>query len=398
MQVAAIPAKAPRVRSVDMLRGVTIFLMIYFNTGVVGSPWWLEHFPKQGNGMTIVDVIFPAFLLIMGISIPYSLGAQREKGVSVITMLPGILLRSVSLMVMGLMDVGVNHPRADLLGLTPIHWSLGIYIAYLGIWHTGAGTTKFQRGVSMGLRLAGGLFLGWYAWIFTSADGGWFTFGWWGILGILGWSYLIASLLYLAIGNHRDLVLFGAFVLVLYWVFQSHLSQESPLALAGTGSLWGGRPCLVLLGVAVGILLRDSVTSDDKLRWMAWLAMGGALVAIFWEPAYGIGKVRSTPTWIFASLVVTMIGLMVTYYILDVRGVSGPISAWLVDCGKVPLLVYIVHPAVIDVMKLSGLNDGFSSLGRVSYALGVVMTLGLTIVICGACVVLFRRWGVNIRA
>ena len=398
MQASITPSPPLRVRSVDYLRGVTIFLMIYFNTGVIGSPWWLEHYPKNLNGMTIVDVIFPSFLMIMGISIPYALGAQIEKGSTALGLLPGILFRSLSLMLMGVLDVGVNHPACDRMGLTVAHWSLGVYLSFLFVWHTIHCKGVMAKSISTGFRVIGILYLAWYAWIFQGDNGGWLTSGWWGILGILGWSYLIASLVYLALRNQRDLLMLSAFVSVLYYVFQYHIHPDSALAVPGTGSLWGGRPCIVIFGVVVGVLLRDSLPQDTKLRWLSVFAILCAVIAAFWEPAYGIGKVRSTPTWIFASLAITAIGLVVAYDALDVRGVAGRISTWLVDCGKVPLCIYILHPVVIDVMKIGSIYDVFMDIGRYSYGLGIVATMLVSIIVCSTSIVLFRKYNFNIRA
>lgn len=36
--------------------------------GLEGSPWWLVHQPW--NGFTLADLVFPAFLFIMGVAIP----------------------------------------------------------------------------------------------------------------------------------------------------------------------------------------------------------------------------------------------------------------------------------------------------------------------------------------
>ncbi len=68
-----------RVVSIDILRGLTILVMIFVNdiAGVIGLPSWLKHIqPPDADGMTFVDVVFPAFLFIVGMSIPQSLGKR----------------------------------------------------------------------------------------------------------------------------------------------------------------------------------------------------------------------------------------------------------------------------------------------------------------------------------
>jgi len=61
-----------RIASVDALRGLVILLMIFVNdvAGVKAAPSWLKHVSAEADGMTLSDLVFPAFLFIMGMSIP----------------------------------------------------------------------------------------------------------------------------------------------------------------------------------------------------------------------------------------------------------------------------------------------------------------------------------------
>jgi hypothetical protein len=68
------PARNRRITSIDALRGLVIFTMIFVNdiAGVSKDivPGWMRHFKANGNGMTFVDLVFPAVLFIVGMSIP----------------------------------------------------------------------------------------------------------------------------------------------------------------------------------------------------------------------------------------------------------------------------------------------------------------------------------------
>lgn len=59
-----------------------MFTMVFVNDayGASGMPSWLKHFKEDGNGMTFVDVVFPAFLFIVGLSIPVALENRRAQG------------------------------------------------------------------------------------------------------------------------------------------------------------------------------------------------------------------------------------------------------------------------------------------------------------------------------
>ena len=69
---------AHRIQAIDAFRGLTIFTMIFVNelAGVTGIPAWMKHAGADDDAMTFVDVVFPAFLFIVGMSIPFSL--QRK--------------------------------------------------------------------------------------------------------------------------------------------------------------------------------------------------------------------------------------------------------------------------------------------------------------------------------
>src|SRR5438874_241066 len=77
----------PRITSIDALRGFVMFTMIFVND-LAGAPKkivpdWLVHFSdrhQKGSGMTFVDLVFPAFLFIVGMSIPFALGSRLNKG------------------------------------------------------------------------------------------------------------------------------------------------------------------------------------------------------------------------------------------------------------------------------------------------------------------------------
>lgn len=72
--------KPLRVLSVDVLRGLTIALMI-----LVNDPGdWKRVFPQldhaEWNGWTLTDLVFPTFLFLVGASIVFSMTARAARG------------------------------------------------------------------------------------------------------------------------------------------------------------------------------------------------------------------------------------------------------------------------------------------------------------------------------
>src|ERR1041385_1397673 len=84
---AAAKTSATRITSIDALRGLVMFTMIFVND-LAGAPRelvpdWMVHFSDRhdgGSGMTFVDLVFPAFLFIVGMSIPFALGSRLTRG------------------------------------------------------------------------------------------------------------------------------------------------------------------------------------------------------------------------------------------------------------------------------------------------------------------------------
>src|SRR3954469_10174178 len=103
------PARSNRIPSLDATRGLVMAAMIYVND--VGEapadivPAWMRHFPPDGNGMTFVDLVFPAFLFVAGLSIPVALRPRLARAGAVPNVLLHVLTRVLSLFVIGVLMV-----------------------------------------------------------------------------------------------------------------------------------------------------------------------------------------------------------------------------------------------------------------------------------------------------
>jgi heparan-alpha-glucosaminide N-acetyltransferase len=85
--------KKERLQSLDVYRGLTILGMVFADhiEGMEGGFWWLVH--PEWNGLTLADLVFPAFLFIMGVAIPLATSKSRPirpKNVSRVFLLFGI--------------------------------------------------------------------------------------------------------------------------------------------------------------------------------------------------------------------------------------------------------------------------------------------------------------------
>jgi predicted acyltransferase len=99
------PYRPPRLRSLDAFRGITIAGMILVNNPGDGSHVYgpMEHAPW--DGWTPTDLVFPFFLFIVGVAIPFSMAARRARagGGSKLPLVLNVLRRFAMLFALGLM-------------------------------------------------------------------------------------------------------------------------------------------------------------------------------------------------------------------------------------------------------------------------------------------------------
>ncbi len=186
---------ARRVASIDVFRGLTMLVMIFVNdvAGVRNLPWWTYHMPGNVSGMTYVDVVFPAFLFALGLSLPPAVSNRLAKENSMGKLWVHIVLRSLSLAVLGLGLANVEKGNASLMGMSSNRWGLLFLLAAILVWYV------YPSRRSSWLRVLGVIGLVTLFAIFRrSASNGqarWLDVSYWEILGLIGWTYLAVCLL-----------------------------------------------------------------------------------------------------------------------------------------------------------------------------------------------------------
>jgi len=138
-----------RVVSVDIFRGLVMALMIFVNelASVRGLPWWNYHMKANIDAMTYVDMVYPAFLFIVGMAIPLAMRARLKKDASIPKLWLHVLLRSFSLIVMGLMLANARKGDPALMGLSTNAWVLLGLLGAVLYWsiYTGPGERVWMR-------------------------------------------------------------------------------------------------------------------------------------------------------------------------------------------------------------------------------------------------------------
>jgi len=420
-----------RIASVDALRGLTILLMVFVNDLGRGAPSWMHHIqPPNADGMTLADAVFPAFLFIVGISIP--LAFERATGRSRVAHLVHMLTRTAGLLLMGVIELNSAHDRT--LG-RPL-WSLLAFSALILAWSAvprepGARRTLLLIAKVVGI--AGLLVLlviyrrepGPAEVLFRGRidDWEWLRTGWWGILGLIGWAYLTVGLLVLLLGWRREWLMGSlALLMVLHLAFNhgglfTHVQTKGWLgALVGPLSALaraldkvgryvslpdacGSLAAVTMAGCLLGTILRrdsDIRTHGARLSWALKFTAGLFLAGFLTDTFEGINKIAATPTWCFWSAGLVCVVWMLLYLLLDVvrfGGWSLPVRA----AGANPLVAYFLHPIVVRLAAVAGL--GITVLAykeAVSPWMTVAGSLGMAAFVCAAAGML-GRLGLRMR-
>src|SRR4051794_30544504 len=130
---------ASRVLSIDIFRGLTIAVMIFVNelAEVRGLPWWTYHAHGNQDAMTYVDMVFPFFLFIVGMSMPLSIEQRLKRNPSIMRLWLHVIVRSLTLLVLGLILANAEKADAARMGMKGTVWALAALIGaglYLNVY------------------------------------------------------------------------------------------------------------------------------------------------------------------------------------------------------------------------------------------------------------------------
>src|SRR6187549_2746295 len=119
------PALIQRITAIDILRALTMILMIFVNDlwSLTNIPAWLEHVERGVDGIGLADIVFPAFLFIVGLSMPYAIDARRKKGATDWELVQHVLLRTAALLIMGVYLVNGENLNAEATGFPRLVWN-----------------------------------------------------------------------------------------------------------------------------------------------------------------------------------------------------------------------------------------------------------------------------------
>ncbi|HKO81888.1 MAG TPA: DUF5009 domain-containing protein [Chitinophagaceae bacterium] len=346
-----------RIRSIDAFRGITILVMIFVNdvAGVSGIPAWMKHKPADADAMTFVDIVFPAFLFIVGMSLPFAINNRLAKGDSFWKLQGHILWRTLGLLVLGVFMVNAEDGYNEkAMGMSIAVWSLLFYLCAILVWNVYRFKNKTWAYLLRGIGAIGLLLL---AWIYRGGEDGkqGLTPHWWGILGLIGWAYLFSCIIYQLMRGRITLLLLSIAICIAWYTISRSDGAKDIAVLQWMAKRSGhaAHTSIVLCGMVLSLLFFDQdIIKKINLRFIyaGLLALAAAVAGYLLRPYYTISKIYATPTWCLYSAAVCTVLFSILYWLTDILKYDRW-TAFFQPAASNALLVYIL-PAIIMYLQI----------------------------------------------
>ena len=286
-----------RLYSLDALRGFDMFWIMgaeevfHGLATATGLPFWealsTQFTHPSWDGFHIYDLIFPLFLFLAGVSTPYSVGRELERGKSRQQLLLRVIKRGLVLVLLGI----IYNNGLQLRPISDIRFSS--VLGRIGIAYMLANIIYLYAKEWAQVAWFAGLLIGyWIILKFTSAPG--FAPG--------------------------DLTREGNFA---SYVDRSILPGKLSLGIHDTVGFFNNIPAIstALAGIIVGRFLKNhSSAPARKAGIMAVFGIVFLLIAQLWNLDFPINKNMWSSSFVAHTTGLSLLLLSLFYYIIDVRG------------------------------------------------------------------------------
>lgn len=389
-----MPSPTRRILSIDIFRGLTMMLMIFVNDfwTLEGVPKWLKHAQAGEDYLGFSDIIFPAFLFIVGLSIPFAIDARRAKGDDTMQILTHILVRTLALLVMGVFIVNLENIDGSRVIIGRYWWGILMALAFFLIWNRYPRDSD-KKNLYTFFQLLGVVLL---IILFILYAGGSaenpkaFQQHWWGILGLIGWAYLACSCVYVfSQGKLWPVVavwvffcLFNVAALADWLAFLSPLHK---LYLWPVGD--GAMMAFTMGGVVASVIFQNQVQQGTHWRFVGILlvlGVGSLLFGFITRPFWGVSKLGATPAWVGYCTSISLFAYAFLFWLVDMQG-NKRWANFLKPAGTSTLTCYLIPYIWYPLIALLGLSlplavrTGIIGLGK--SMLFALLIIGITALI-----------------
>jgi heparan-alpha-glucosaminide N-acetyltransferase len=380
-----------RILSIDIMRGFNLVLMLFVNDLFMpGVPSWLGHMNADFDGMGLADWVFPGFMFMVGMSIPYSVGGRISKGEDSLSLFKHILIRTLSLLIIGVLMSNSRSVNAEFTGISKNLWSLIMYTGVFLIWNNYTIKEK-NKLLVRSLQVLGAIMIILMVYIFKARETQGFRFNSWGILGTIGWGYFIAALVYVWFrDNISKTSVFVIIFLIVNMLSKLHMLDFLSSVKPVFGIIINGNaPFIVLSGMFITIILKNHAKEKAGKTMLIIAALGILSIAagFILRPWFIISKIQSTPTWGLICNGICMVMFALLFWIIDFRK-NFSLGSFLRPAGSNSLTVYLVPDIFYYIIWQFSLpilfykqpdNQMLAIMGSVVWA--IIMGVGLPVLL-----------------
>lgn len=310
-----------RLISLDVFRGLTIAGMILVNNA--GS--WDYVYPAlshaEWHGVTPTDLIFPFFLFIMGVAIPFAFSKRIVTGTDKRKLLPKIVSRTAILILLGLI---INiFPAYDwnfleriripgiLQRIAIAYFSISLLYLYTNI--------KIQAIIAFLI-----LILYWAAMTLIPVPG-------------VGYSNLEPAT---NLSAWIDRMVFSDHV----WEYTKYWDPEG--LLSTLPAISSG-----LFGLLTGWWIRSNRGSDVKTIHMFLFGCISIVVSLFWDMLFPLNKNLWTSSYVLYTTGMALLFFACCYWIIDVKGYTWWIKPFIVF-GSNAITVFFLSEIIAGIFYM----------------------------------------------
>ncbi len=293
--------RAPRLVSLDVFRGITIAFMILVGNRIGDYYYWpLDHAPW--NGYTPTDLIFPAFLFIVGITIVFSSESRLSRGDSRASLILHTFRRAAILFFLGLVINGFPYFDLSTLRIYGVLQRIAICFLVASIWYL------LDRRASSKIVLLAAILLGY-----------WFLMRW---VPVPGFGVPGRDIPFLDPSRNLAACLDRhVFPGRLYDTVRDPEGILSTLPALGT----------TILGMLTGIWLHSKRSASQKAAGMFACGVAGILLGTIWGHWFPINKNLWTSSFVVLTAGWSLVVFSLLYWAVDIKNWKrGWTYVWLV--------------------------------------------------------------------
>jgi hypothetical protein len=292
-------------------------------------------------------------------SVPFAIERRFSKGLSGVSTVGHILSRTLALLLMGAFIVNTESGVSPETGMSLGVFRIVMVIAFLLIWNVypETGNRRMKRLYRI-LKIIGILLLVWLAIVFRDGEGGIFRARWWGILGLIGWTYLVCAFIYLFTRDRLNYLIPVWVIFVLICILKSGTIEGPPLLNLPRGNFldeWlnmlhidnGALPAFTMGGMLLSLISVKYAGAGNRIK-IAGIAVAVCILlaaGFLSHTVWIIAKLGATPPWVFFCTAIAVGTYGVIYCLVEAGKASwftiiGPAGTATLTCYLLPYIMY----------------------------------------------------------